>query len=182
MAAWTNNLCPARLEYGGVSLGETQGGVNVTVEFETAESLADITGNTARIKAVQGVTAQVTAPLTEASLEQLLAVYPGSSQPEDNRVHFGNPVGQDLVELADELIIKPIIAQTVSTDETKFIYVPKASVVPNWDIVWSPSEQKIYSVTFEAHPVLADDIASGGDLNGEGYLENDLLCFSAETT
>lgn len=181
MAAWTNNLCPARLEYGGTSLGETQGGVNVTVEFETATSLADITGNTARIKAVQGVTAQVTAPLTEPSLTQLLAVYPNATQPNDVRVHFGNPVGQDLVDLADELIIKPIIGQTVTTDDAKFIYVPKASVVPNWDIIWSPSEQKIYAVTFEAHPVLAADIATGGALNGEGYLEDDLLCFGADS-
>ena len=173
MPPFSKNLGPVDLDYKGTSAGETFGGTQFKVAMNTAKSMIDKQGETARTKTVTGTVVTVETAVTEATLAQLVALYSGAAV-SGTRAHFGNPVGTDLVESAGVLILKPIVNQVVSITEADWIYVPKASVVPNFDVPLILDNQRVWGVIFEGHPVTAVDIATGGDLFGLDFSEGDL--------
>ena len=65
--------------FGGVNLGFTKGGVEVTVETETHEVTVDQMGNTPINEYITARTCTVTVPLAETTLENLVKIMPGAT-------------------------------------------------------------------------------------------------------
>lgn len=169
----------AELEFGGTSLGEILGGVKLKYSRSTFKGKADSTGETARSETITGASVSVSCALTYADLEAIGAVSFGTLNSGETRLALSHEVGRNLLEDADELIIKPIVDGVADTDDEHWIYIPKAVPVIDFDTTFKLGEQVAWAVTFEGHPVLADDIASGGYLNGKGYAAGELLVLGA---
>ena len=176
MSMFTNhNIGPATLEFDGTPLGETYGGVVVSYKETTAKAMTDKTGETPREEVVTGQEARITGALTEATLTQIAKLTGGTV--DGTELEVLNRVGKDLVTQAKILIIKPIVEGTVSSTAADWIYVPKASPRPVFELPFRLGEQKVWGFEFVAHPVLAADVASGGALAAETYAEGCLLRF-----
>ena len=65
--------------FGGVSLGLTKGGVEVSVETESHLITVDQFGATAVSERIMGRNVTVKVPMAETDLEKLAAIMPGSS-------------------------------------------------------------------------------------------------------
>jgi len=180
---FSKNLGPVVLDYGGTELGEVKGEANFKYVLTTVKSTVDKTGEMARAKVISGVECTVTAAISEATLEQLLAVCPGaslSSGTATKALSLQTPIGTDLVESAAILILKPIVDGIASVVAADWIYIPKASVLPVFDVPHKIEEQKVWNVEFEGHPVLAADVATGGALFGEAYVEGDVAVLGVD--
>jgi len=180
---FSKNLGPVVLDYDGTVLGETKGGTNFKYTMSSVKSTADKTGEMARAKVISGVECTVTVGLTEPTLEQLLAVCPGASLsagPTSKGLSLQSPIGTDVVESAAILILKPIVDGIASVTAADWIYIPKASVLPVFDVPHKIEEQKVWNVEFEGHPVLAADLATGGALFGEAYVEGDVALLGVD--
>lgn len=77
----TNNvkLGVCKIFYGGVDLGYTKGGVEVTVTTSTKEVKVDQFGETPISEIITGRQVMVKAPLAETTLDNLIATMPGAS-------------------------------------------------------------------------------------------------------
>lgn len=77
----TNNvkLGVCKIFYGGVDLGYTKGGVEVTVTTSTHEVKVDQFGETPINELITGRQVGVKAPLAETTLDNLVAIMPGAS-------------------------------------------------------------------------------------------------------
>lgn len=155
----TRNIGPCEVEYDGVVIGLTEGGVTLNTKYDTHETTADITGTTARRKIVTGVKVNVEANLTEVTVTQLAKIIPGSTLTEDIFI-IQNCVGTDLVTNAKVLILKPLVgsgnegidSDGAVSDDTEWVTVPLASVTPDLAVPFALDKQRIYKVTFEGHP------------------------------
>lgn len=81
MASNTRNvkLGVCQLFFGGVDLGYTKGGVEVSVSTETYEVSVDQFGKTAINQLIMGRECKVKAPLAETTLENMVAIMPGAT-------------------------------------------------------------------------------------------------------
>ena len=81
MASSTNNvkLGVCSVEFGGVDLGYTKGGVEVEVATETYKVMVDQFGNTPIKEYITARTCVVRAPLAETTLEVLKEIMPGNT-------------------------------------------------------------------------------------------------------
>lgn len=178
---------PVDLVLGGTSLGLTDGGTVLRYNVETVKTTADKTGTTARHKMVTGQELLVVGKIVEPTLEQLgvitgFAVTNGATKDE---LTVKNRVGEDLVDDCKTLILKPLEGDVVSTDDSTWIYVPKASILPTLEVPHDLATQKAFGFTIEGHPVLPADIATGGFLYNAGspeYAAGDLLRFGKKST
>lgn len=66
--------------YGGVDLGYTKGGVEVTVETETRKGTVDQFGSTAINEQIMGRSVAAKVPLAETTLDNLVAIMPGATK------------------------------------------------------------------------------------------------------
>ena len=171
------NSVSVAVEFGGTDLGEIFGGVKVHFDRAVFKTKADSTGDTPRSEIVMGSNASAACALTEVQLDSLAAVSIGSLNTGETRLALSHEVGRDLLDDADELIVKPIIDGIVSTDPEDWICIPKAVPLVNFDVELKLGTQNAWGVTFEGHPVLAEDIASGGNLDGKGYAVGDMIVF-----
>lgn len=76
-------LGPCKITYGGVDLGYTKGGVEVTVETSTYQVQVDQFGETPIDEFITGRTVTVSAPLAETTMENLVAIMPGATMVEE---------------------------------------------------------------------------------------------------
>lgn len=178
------NIGPCKLDYDGVDLGQTHGDVKLMLKQDVAIGTSDATGNTARQKVISGEAYKVQAAITEITsviLEKIMAGVTANDLAVNNSASVSSAVGTDLVESAKLLIIKPLVGQTVSSSKD-WIYIPKASVTVDANVAFSPTNQKDWNVEFEAHPVLAADLASGGNLNAvtPAFVVGNLIRFGTE--
>lgn len=95
--------------FDGVDLGYTKGGVEVEVQTNTHEVLVDQFGETPISEIITGRTVQATVPLAETTLENLVAIMPGSRLVSDGVKAVGTvtfssaaPVNGDKIVLAGE--------------------------------------------------------------------------------
>lgn len=92
--------------FDGVDLGYTKGGVEVEVQTSTYEIMVDQQGQTPIGELVTGRTVSATVPLAEATLDNLVAIMPGSTLVSDGTKSTGTvtfvtgaPVNGDKVTL-----------------------------------------------------------------------------------
>lgn len=178
MANLSLNVGPGSLILGGTSLGLTHGGIQLVITRATFDSKADVTGENARQRYVLGEEVKVTAKITEATLTQLAALTGGSlteGSTEDQTV-IKSLVGTLLAN--QELIIKPLEAGVLSTDESEWIHIPSASLNFNIDLPITIDAQRVWGFECMGHPVVASEIAAAGHLYNSGspeYAVGDLV-------
>lgn len=147
------NIGPCAATYGSVSIPHSFGSTHVKVVQTTKDATYAQTGTTPRSRYVTGTTVDIEVPITEPTIEMLAAVIPGStlgSGTLTKSLTITTAVGIDLLDVAEELILKPVVNDVVVTDKTLWITIPKAVVSPNFDIVLDSETQRVYTATFSA--------------------------------
>lgn len=79
MASENIRMGTCRVTYGGVDLGFTMGGVEVTVATTTHETKVDQLGDAVAAESIMGRTINVKAPLVETSVYNMTNVMPGAT-------------------------------------------------------------------------------------------------------
>src|SRR5210317_863743 len=155
MASSTNNvkLGVCTIEYGGVDLGYTKGGVEVEVATETYKVMIDQFGNTPVKEYITARTCVVRCPLAETTLDNLVAIMPGATktgtEPAAARVDVTTNVSADLKAIAAELKLHPVAAGADLNDD---FTVPLAATGGSLQYAYKLDEERIYNVEFNAYP------------------------------
>lgn len=154
-------LGTCKISYGGVDLGLTAGGVEVTVGTSTHETKVDQYGDTVVNEFITGRSCTVSAPLAETTLENLIATMPGAklvsdgASPTKKRVDVASGVGASLRELAKELILHPIALP--DSDVSEDFIVPIAGVAGALNFAYKLDQERIFNTEFKAYPDQAKD-------------------------
>lgn len=153
-----------KVEYDGNDLGYTKGGVEVTVETETYEATVDQFGNTPIAEKITGRMVEATVPLAETTLENLVAIMPGSNLVTDGtdatiqKVDVTTSVGTNLLDEAKKLVLRPIENTTdyntslASDDSSDDFVIPKAATPGSLTFAYRLDEERIYNCTFKGYP------------------------------
>lgn len=159
-----NNLYVAAgslITFGGVDLGHTVDGVEISIERELTEVKTDIYGNTPVDMVLAGQKATVKLKLAEITAGIMSYVVPeadwdvGTGSKET--LHFGSKAGYSLRNDALELVITP---QGKNTDNSKTITFFKAVSTDNATVAYKIDEQSVFEVTFTA---LVDETRAATD-------------------
>lgn len=187
MSVFSKNVGPVEIVFNGTSLGLTLGGTVLSAKQNIFRPVADVTGTTARGKFVTGEEVMIKAAVTEATHEQIAAIFGTDVEGSTTKaVTFKSQVGKDLLaDYVGLLILKPIVEGVVSTTEADWITVPAATLVPAVELPMQIAGQKAWAFEGEGHPVLAEHIATGGHLYNSGspeYAVGDLVRFGKATS
>jgi len=143
------NVGPMHFVLDGEDMPPTQGGSTLNFTFETLNSMADITGNFPRAQYYVGGSATITANFTELDMDDVLALFPSVDEATKSvRI----PIGANAEDDAVDLILRPIIEGEVSNEDTLAIYAPKVIMKPNFNVSFSLSQQRIWTVDFVVLP------------------------------
>ena len=149
------------ITFGGVDLGHTVEGTELTIERDLTEVTTDIYGSTPVDYVVAGQKAMITMKLAEISPKTLSYIVPesdwdvGSS---DDHLHFGTKSGYSLRDDALELVITP---QGSNSDGEKTITLFKAVSTGNPSLAYKIDEQSVFDgVEFTA---LVDETRNATD-------------------
>lgn len=106
MASSTDNvkLGVCNVLFDGVDLGYTKGGVEVEVATTTHEVTVDQFGNTPIAELITGRTVSVNVPMAETTLDNLMAIMPGSEFRTDGAKATGGQITVVAVPDADDTI------------------------------------------------------------------------------
>jgi hypothetical protein len=139
------------ITFGGVDLGHTVEGTEISIERELTEVKTDIYGNTPVDYVLTGQKASVKLKLAEISPGTLSYVVPeadwdvGTANKE--QVHFGSKAGYSLRNDALELVITPVGGNADGSLTYTFF---KAVSTDNMTLAYKIDEQSVFEVTFTA--------------------------------
>ncbi len=112
--------------FGGVDLGYTKGGVEVSAQTETHEVTVDQFGKTVINEYVMGRTIKVKAPLAETTLSNLVAIMPGATM-----VQFGGAKATGTITVATN----PTNGQTITVNGVTITFKTGGAVVGNNEVL-----------------------------------------------
>jgi len=158
MASDTANvkLGVCKITFGGVDLGYTKGGVEVDVTTDTHEVTVDQFGESVINEYVTKRDIKVKAPLAETTLENLVAIMPGSSLIVDGvdatkkRVDITNGVGTNLLSVAQELMLHPI--ELADSDVSEDLTIPLAATAGAMSFAYKHDDERVYNTEFTGYP------------------------------
>lgn len=136
--------------FGGVDLGHTVDGCEISIEREFTEVKTDLYGNTPVDYVLTGQKAMVKMKLAEVAPNTLAYVVPESDWDVGStasQVHFGTKAGYSLRNDALELVITP---QGGNADGSLTITLFKAVSTDNATVAYKIDEQSVFEVTFTA--------------------------------
>lgn len=136
--------------FGGVDLGHTVDGCEISIEREFTEVKTDLYGNTPVDYVLTGQKAMVKMKLAEITPNTLAYVVPESDWDvgtSASQVHFGTKAGYSLRNDALELVITP---QGGNADGSLTITLFKAVSTDNASVAYKIDEQSVFEVTFTA--------------------------------
>ena len=170
---------PCEIWWKGSKVGDSYGDIILAFTVSVFESKLAKTGETARGKYITGEEIKVTGEFGEVELSTLASICGGtvSEGATTDEVVINSQVGKNLLDDAGELILKPIIEQVTSTTASDWIYIPKATLVPNLSVAHGIATDKQWGFEFQGHPVVAADLATGGCLADKSYTAGDLIKF-----
>jgi len=151
MSSPIKDLGPCEVNFDGVSLGATMGGVIFRHTEESRPVREDQQGVTNVDELKVGVSCEIEVPLTRSSLGQLSKVI-GNSTYTGTKLEVGVVVGESLLDHAKVLILKPIIDSVVSTDPSTWLTVYKAYPRADLELTYNYENQRVYKVIFKAFP------------------------------
>jgi hypothetical protein len=149
-AHW-KDIGPVELTYKGTALPDTAAGFRYRINLETAQSFRDKQGTQPVDEIVTGTPIDCEADLGIETLEQLAALIPGAvlgAGTNTKSVTIKSAVGYSLKENAGELIVKPIIGEEPTDDESLWLRFFLAHPKVNFDIVANVRDQRLYKVMF----------------------------------
>lgn len=104
--------------------------------------------------------AEFECPFTRITWADLARMMPGGSHSgvsgSGTLLVRSRVTGTTLYSLAQELIVKRIVGGIADTDASRWLHIPKAYPIPNFDIPYNLTDQRGFMVTFKAFPD-ADD-------------------------
>lgn len=138
------------ITFGGVDLGHTVDGAEISIEREFTEVKTDLYGNTPVDMVLAGQKATVKLKLAEIAPGTMSYVVPeadwdvGSTK---EHIHFGSKAGYSLRNDALELVITP---QGGNADGSLTFTFFKAVSTDNMTLAYKIDEQSVFEVTFTA--------------------------------
>lgn len=162
MADVTNvQVGPCSVEFNGVDLGHTKGGVEVSYEPVYHDVMVDKFGETVVEKYLMGEKWTAKVPLAEFTIDNLKAampqgVYAGAA---NSRLTLGAAAGKKATDDAAQLVLHPLNEGTRRHD----VVFHKAFVASSIVLVHKTDEEKVIEVTFEA---LLDESKADGNYLG----------------
>ena len=144
-----------KITYGGVDLGLTMGGVEVTVETTTHESKVDQFGDTIVNEFIMGRSITAVVPLAETTVEMLATIMPGATKTGTGatlRVDVSTGTGISLRETAKPLILHPI--NKADSDKSEDLTIPLAATPGGINFAYKYDEERIYQADFKGYPDL----------------------------
>ena len=139
-----------------VTFKKTFGGVFFRYEELQVDIKRDQEGETAVDAVTTGVTnAELEVPLTQEEIEKLKYCFANATVA-GTTLDISNPVGERLLPLAKQMIIKPIVNGIVSTTSSEWLYLHRAIPRVTMEQAYDNSGQRTLKVMFKAFP---DDIS-----------------------
>lgn len=149
----TQDLGPAKVTWGTDELAVFDE-VRWTLTGQNAEVFENVFGATPVDTIFLGYSAcEVTVPATRLTLAKLQAVLPGGSISGSGLVkaNVDNVVGMSMYDNGLPLIIQPYVDGVAST--IKALRLERTYPTPNFDVVFNLTDQRVYGLTFKAHPI-----------------------------
>ncbi len=140
----------ANITFGGTDLGYTKGGVEVEVTTEKYTVTVDQFGNSPINDYLIGRSITVTTPLAETTVDNLVLTMPGATKVGTGTVkaEVTTGVGVNLIDVADELIVKPQAA----LDASENIVIPKAATAGNMTFAYQLDSERVFNVQWTGYP------------------------------
>lgn len=160
MASNTNNvkLGTCRIYLDNVDLGYTQGGVEVEVSTDTHKVMVDQFGETEVNEYIMKRSCQVTVPLAETTIDNMIKIMPGASlvvdavDPLIKRVDVTTGVGTSLLDGALKLVLRPIELDTATPDKSEDFVVPLAATSGALQFAYKVDEERVFNTVFTGYP------------------------------
>lgn len=137
MTAFWKDICPVEAYWNGVLVGPTEGDARFRLTTEYVKSQRTKTGSMAHNEYVSGRTLEFETPVTQPTLEQLAALIPGAvltAGPGSKALQIKSSIGTSMRDIAQELILKPIINGVATTDEKQWIKAALAAPKMDADV------------------------------------------------
>lgn len=155
----TRDVGPAIAVWGSTTVEEIFEEVRWAFEGSFAEVKEAIYGNTAVDRVFMGYTAcNVTIPATRIALATLSTFLPGGTNSGGASGYVGvkaggsgAALGRSMYDNGLPLFIKPIV-DGVAVANGKWLRLERAYPTPNFDVVFNVNDQRVYGLTFHAHP------------------------------
>lgn len=145
-----------RVTYGGVDLGLTQGGVDVTVKTTTHAVNVDQFGKTAISERIIGRDIKVKVPMAETTLENMVSIMPGATlitdptTPSKMVVDVPHGIGTDLRSIAKALVLHP--AERPDTDASMDLTIPIAATAGDINFMYQLEKERVFNCEFTGYP------------------------------
>lgn len=136
----------------GQDMGLTIGGVEVSVETATHETMVDQFGDTPVKSFIQGRNVKVTMNLAETTVDKLAMLMPGATllSTGGKRVDVTTAVGIDLFAIAQELTLHPISLPLTDTSED--FTLPKAATAGAINFAYKKDDERVFTAEFIGFP------------------------------
>jgi hypothetical protein len=140
-----------RVKLGGIDLGFTKGGVEVSVETESYAVMVDQLGQTPISEYITGRTCTVKVPMAETTIDHLAAIMPGAIITGTGATAFATVstgVGTDLLGIAQVLRLHPVGLPDAT--KTEDFVIPKAATTGQMQFSYKLDDERIFNVEFKA--------------------------------
>lgn len=144
-----------RVSFGGVDLGYTKGGVDVSITTDTHEVNVDQYGDAPVNDIITSRRVEVTVPLAETTLENAISIMPGAylvTDKEDatkRRIEVTTSIGTSLIDIAQELVLHPVTNESWEREDDFVLY--KCATSGSIEFSYKHDEEKIYPVKFKGY-------------------------------
>lgn len=144
-----------RVSFGGVDLGYTKGGVDVSIVTDTHEVNVDQYGDAPVNEIITSRRVEVTVPLAETTLDNAISIMPGATLVTDKedatkrRIEVPTCIGTSLIDIAQELVLHPVTNESWEREDDFVLY--KSVTAGSVDFSYKHDEEKIYTVKFKGY-------------------------------
>lgn len=148
------DLGPCQVIWNGISIGETFGGVKFKFAQGTAPVKEDRMGETPVDQVTVGVTAfEVETPCSRTTLFNLDRIIHNSTLAAPV-LTTANSAGQDLYDLAQQMVLKPVENGVVSVTATQWLTVFKAYPKVDAEVIYDNAGQRVFKIIWLCFPVM----------------------------
>ena len=150
----TRDLGPAIVDWGSNNIAELFGDVRLTLTgADPAQVFEALHGATPVDSIVMGYSAcEITIPATRITQARLAEILPGGTVSTSGVcIDVTTIVGVSMYDNGLPLFVKPIVAGVAAPNGT-WMRLERTYPVPNFDVVFNLTDQRVYGITFKAHP------------------------------
>lgn len=147
------SLSPMQVNYNGVDLGGTAGGVDISIKYDMADIHVDQFGKSVIDKVVSGVEFHVKTTLAEIkNKDNWKVAFPSAYEVTSSTkgVYFTMAVGDHLLSHAEQLVLHPL--EAAASDHTTDYTFYKAVATEVSEVKYGPDKQVGLSVQFVILP------------------------------